>query len=318
MALDPQRRARRNFWWALLSLPVTVAVFFAVVALRGDLPEDWLVWIMIGLALVFLLGLILVVWSLLFRRSKTGFPRWSIAFGMLGLLLVLAVALAPFGRLRTHEEAASESVPPPTEIESVPPPPTESKSTPPPPSNAVTVDDLLSKMSSAPVAFNVPRAMQLEDTAEVKLILGPGHDLKDLIATLNKGAEGADIKITDRMEAHLTGTGFQITPATPELQAVSQSDITSWQWDVKATESGHHQLHLTLNAILNVSSAPTSRAMRTFDRTIDVNVTFGRRLADFGRGNWQWLWATLLVPVCGWFMKKRSEARRLSRSPGRR
>lgn len=173
-------------------------------------------------------------------------------------------------------------------------------------------------MSSAPAAFNVPRAMQLEDTAEVKLILGPGHDLKELIATLNQGAEGANVRITDRMEAHLSGSGFQITPVTPELQAVSQSDITSWQWDVKATEPGHRPLHLTLNAILNVSGAPTSRAMKTFDRTIDVNVTFGRRLADFGRGNWQWLWATLLVPVGGWFMKKRSKTRGLSRSPGRR
>lgn len=168
-------------------------------------------------------------------------------------------------------------------------------------------------MSSAPVAFDVPKAMQLDDTSEVKLILGPGHDLKELIATLNKDAEGANIRITDRMEAHLSGTGFQITAVTPELQAVSRADITSWQWDVKATEPGHHPLHLTLTAIFDLGGSLTPRAMKTFDRTIEVNVTFGRKIADFGRGNWQWLWATLLVPLGGWFMKKRSKARRLSR-----
>jgi hypothetical protein len=342
MSLNRQVQARKSFWWALLSLPLTALAFVLVFAFRDDLPENWVDGILIGLPLIFLGGFILVIWTLLFRRSRTKFPRWSIAAGLLSLVLVLALVIAPLGRWSKSEApvpSASEStlrppalVPTSQDPASRPPlqhPASSPTSRPPAPgsislppalgssesphSHELTVDVLLASMSTAPIAFNVPKAMQLEDTAEVKLILGPGHDLKELIATLNKDAEGANIRITDRMEAHLSGTGFKIIPVTPELQAVSRADLTSWQWDVKATEKGHHLLHLTLTAVFDLGGSLTPRAMKTFDRTIEVNVTVGKRIADFGHDNWQWLWATLLVPVGGWFLKKRAGGRRLTR-----
>lgn len=118
MALEPQRRARRYFWWALLSLPVTVAAFFAALALQDDFSEAWLAWIMVDLAIIFLLGFIFVVWSLLFRRSRTGFPRWSIALGLLGLLLVPAVVLAPFigFSARSSPPSRGAHLPPPRDL----------------------------------------------------------------------------------------------------------------------------------------------------------------------------------------------------------
>lgn len=113
------------------------------------------------------------------------------------------------------------------------------------------------------------------------------------------------------MEAHLTGLGFQVTAVTPELQAISQSEVTSWKWDVQATEPGHHRLHLTVTAIFDIGGSPTPRTIRTFDRTIEVKVTFSRRVVDFGRANWEWLWAALVVPLGGWFIKRRLRARKV-------
>lgn len=40
----------------------------------------------------------------------------------------------------------------------------------------------------------------------------------------------ATIKVSDRMEARLSGYMFQITAITPEIQAVSKTQQTEWIW----------------------------------------------------------------------------------------
>lgn len=58
------------------------------------------------------------------------------------------------------------------------------------------------------------------------------------------------IKVSNRMEARLSGYQFKITAITPEIQAVSQQQITSWSWEVIPKKEGDHNLHLTISALL--------------------------------------------------------------------
>ena len=101
------------------------------------------------------------------------------------------------------------------------------------------------------------------------------------------------------MEARLTGGGFRIEALTPERQPVGRSSTTEWRWEVHKTEGGSHALHLTLSALITVEGERTPRAVRTFDREIEIQVTLRQRITGFVGDNWQWLWAALIVPLLG-------------------
>ena len=116
--------------------------------------------------------------------------------------------------------------------------------------------------------------MNLHDTAVIQVLLGLEKsidDLKLMIAPAGE-KEGASIQVSDRKEARLSGPNFAINAITPEIQAVSRSDITEWKWEVKPGSDGHHYLHLTLSALLSVDGASTPRAIRTFGKVIEVEV----------------------------------------------
>jgi hypothetical protein len=107
----------------------------------------------------------------------------------------------------------------------------------------------------------------------------------------------------------ISGSNFAIMAIEPEIQALSRNEVTEWKWEVKPTSEGSHSLHLTLSALLDVDGERTPRAIRTFDKTIDIKVTWLQRASLFFAENWQWLWAAILVPMFGLVWRKRKEAR---------
>ena len=176
-----------------------------------------------------------------------------------------------------------------------------------PPTQISTVDRILDSFAQANIAFNAPPSMNLRESAQIQLLLSLERSIEDLRKTLTQAGdkEGAQIRVSDRMEARLTGQNFQITAVTPEEQAISSKDVTEWKWEVKPTTPGRHSLHLTLTALFAVDGNSTRRAIRTFDKTIEVDVTWSQQISGFVLNNWQWLWAAILVPLIGWLWKRR-------------
>jgi hypothetical protein len=117
--------------------------------------------------------------------------------------------------------------------------------------------------------------------------------------------EGARIQVSDRMEARLSGPNFAITAVTPEVQAVTRTAVTEWKWEVEPRSKGPQHLHLTLSVLINADGASTSRMIRTFDKEIEVEVTWGQQVGSFLKNNWQWLWAVILVPGIGWLWRRK-------------
>jgi hypothetical protein len=180
---------------------------------------------------------------------------------------------------------------------------------------------VLDTLPTASVAFNAPETLPEGESAEIELLLSLQDSierLKEQIAEVGK-REGERVRITDEMEASLTGLGFQIEAITPERQAVSRRDVTRWKWEVVPTKTGVLTLHLTLTGFVDVAGERRPRAIRTFERTLTVRVTWRERVAGFVKDNWQWLWTAIFVPVALWAIRRqRSGNRAGSAGRGRR
>ena len=113
------------------------------------------------------------------------------------------------------------------------------------------------------------------------------------------------IKISDEMEATLTGDGFQITEVLNPRRAISNTGTTEWKWDVRALKTGKLRLHVTLNALVTVGGNPQLYPIRTFDKEYVVVVGFKESVVAFAGEHWQWLWTTVFLPVGAWLWKRK-------------
>ena len=211
---------------------------------------------------------------------------------------------------------ASESPPPPP-IGSAPPPPGPPPppigSAPPPPPTAFrrstlgAIDRELARRELANIAFNAPRALHLGEATDIQLLLSPTETRAKLQSRLTAIGDrvGARLRVTNTMEARLTGRGFEIEAITPELQAVAKTGVTEWRWEIEPTRTGTRRLHLTLSAIIDVDGASVPRTIRVFDQTLTIRVTWFDQLSGFVGDNWQWLWTTIAVPLFLWLWATR-------------
>ncbi len=174
-----------------------------------------------------------------------------------------------------------------------------------------SVDDILSKMELGNIAYNAPQEMNIEDKKDINLLLSIKTPIYDLKRQLKEEGEkiGSTIRISDRMEARLSGQNFSIVAITPEIQAISINENTEWKWEAVPKKGGKQYLHLTLSVFILVDGVSTPRTIRTFDSTIEVKVTPAQKVKIFLENNWQWLWAAILVPLVGWLWKKRKSPR---------
>ena len=257
---------------------------------------------------------------------KTRTKRTSALIGAVVLIVLFAVFFTIKGKRNGAPSPPVSSAPPPSwdsapspPVSSAPPPswdsapsPPVSSAPPPPPEDTFgIIDRILEKLEFGNIAFNAPRSINLEDTAIIQLMLGlamPTNELKEMIKAEGE-KEGARIRVSNRMEARLSGPNFAITAITPETQAVTRRDVTEWKWEVKPRTKGRQHLHLTLSVLISVDGASTQRSIRTFDKEIEVEVTWNQQVLSFFEKNWQWLWAAILLPIFGWLWKKKKESK---------
>jgi hypothetical protein len=169
------------------------------------------------------------------------------------------------------------------------------------------IDRVLDGLSLGNVAFNAPKTLRANESAVIQLLLSgeqPIDQLQEQLTELGE-KEGEQIKVSDRMEARLSGLGFKIEAITPGVQLVSGEGITEWRWEIEPTKVGRRRLHLSLSALIDLRGSESTYTVRTFERSLDVRVTWSERLSGFFSDNWKWLWTTLLIPLAGWALGRR-------------
>ncbi|UZJ39991.1 hypothetical protein OO185_02500 [Prosthecochloris sp. SCSIO W1102] len=162
-----------------------------------------------------------------------------------------------------------------------------------------SVGKILQHLVPATIAFNTPKQMNIKEQSDIQLLLGLDVSVDSLISIIDEDGEieSSRIKVSPITEARLTGANFSIEAVTPEQQIISSREVTEWKWVITPKKEGKNSLHLTLTAIITVNGEEKQRAIRTFEKTIFVNVTPGQKIADFVNNNGQWLWAVFVAPL---------------------
>ena len=105
------------------------------------------------------------------------------------------------------------------------------------------------------------------------------------------------------MSAILKGKGFEIEELNPQIQAISPDETTTWKWQVTPIKDGDQYLILTLSAIIDIEDKEAQLVIKTFEKTIKVEVSIDQHISIFIGSNWQWLWASILVPLSPFIWK---------------
>src|SRR5690606_37744691 len=119
-------------------------------------------------------------------------------------------------------------------------------------------------------------------------------------------AEFAPLQIANRMEAKLTGSGFEIEPLSEPVQAITSHRPTKWRFKVKPVKTGPQELHLSLLAHIDLEGRDAPLVVETRDARIEVDITVPRRLAGMLQAHWKWLWAAVVVPTIGYFYRRKT------------
>lgn len=174
---------------------------------------------------------------------------------------------------------------------------------------AYGVDNQLENMQMGSIAYNAPSKINIDDSPMIQLLLSLTETISELQDTITQQGElvGETIKVTDRMEALLKSNDFNIIEKTPRIQAISESMQTEWLWEIHPMKKGKYNLHLTINAYFDVNGHDTPRKIKTYDRTIFVEVTIKQNIIRFIGNNWKWLWAAIVVPIVGWLWKRKKK-----------
>jgi hypothetical protein len=217
----------------------------------------------------------------------------------------------------TFSSGDGSGPPPPPPI--APPPPSPEPPTPPPPTGPPPspsplldeIDRILEGLPVANIAFNAPTELQLGETTVIQLLISgrrPIRQLQRRITALGE-REGARIKVSNQVEARLSGLGFRVQAITPERQAVSGAGVTEWRWEIEPTDAGTRRLHLTVAAVIDVRGTQSTHTIRTFERVMNVEVTWSDRVSGFVGDNWQWLWTAILLPLAALVLRRRRKAK---------
>ncbi len=147
--------------------------------------------------------------------------------------------------------------------------------------------------------FNPPDRMQLGHTerVEVRLTRTLGLDA-ELLDYLRGSGEPQieEIPTAPLMAVTLKGEGFRITAYSDEEQSVSQSEVTTWEFDIRALKRGQQRLVMSVSLRIPVPDRPLEhKSIPVREATIHVQVGAPTLVAHFVAANWQWFIGTAIA-----------------------
>lgn len=209
------------------------------------------------------------------------------------------------------EPVAGSAPPRPTMVPSKPnEPKTELKTTiivPGSTSASEKTESFTQKLFSAKLAFAMKDKANINEDIKAQLLIDPREEIKNLENQLT--VDGAPlvktIKVSKIVKATLTAPDFDITKITEEEQVLSDAGPTEWLWKLSPKSSGKHEVNLSVTAVVKLDGRESKHHLRTFDKTVTVEVTSKQLIIDWLEENYKWIISTLIIPVFVFLFKEK-------------
>lgn len=175
-----------------------------------------------------------------------------------------------------------------------------------------TTDYLLAQLYDASMAFVVPNSANINDTVKIQLLIDPSKNISDLESELSIDGvvTSKKIKISKIVTANLTAPNFKVETLTPIEQAIADTQPTEYRWNLTPLSQGKQEITLSINAEVQVGDKSKVHHIKTFEKTVDIEIRPEQLLLSWLSQYWQWLLSTLLLPFGIWlysnFIKKKS------------
>ena len=149
---------------------------------------------------------------------------------------------------------------------------------PPPPSKS-HAEAFMESLQTVPVAHETPKTAEYKRAFDVTLALDATGDDTAVDALPNRGGNivTGEAKVSERVEARLSGANFEIVEMSPGIQKLSPLTENVWRWSVMPLSAGDHDLVFEIYAIDQDSVVP----LRTFRDTVTVQVSGLNRAIAF-------------------------------------
>lgn len=146
------------------------------------------------------------------------------------------------------------------------------------PPEADPAEAFLNTLKTVPVAHETPATAEYKRPFEAVLAIDATGDDTAVDALPGRGnIEEGTAKVSKKVEARLSGSGFAIKAMTPEQQTISPLTENTWRWQVTPLTAGSQELTFDIYAIDDGPAVP----LRTFHNTVTVQVTGLNRAIAF-------------------------------------
>jgi hypothetical protein len=162
---------------------------------------------------------------------------------------------------------------------------------------AARVQKALAEVTIGTFAFNPPAEMRQGKTQRVTVGITRSPGMVDELRAALGGTDEAiasPVRTSVLMSVKLRGEpAFAVEQLSEFEQPVLWSEITTWEFDVRARRPGTHLLTALVTLRIPVSEYnDIRRSVRTLERSVRVHVAPGYVAGEFARHNWQWFVAT--------------------------
>ena len=185
------------------------------------------------------------------------------------------------------------------------------------------MDAELKRYLQGSLSYTSPVTMKLDETFTVQLLLNPSlapEELSTLLVEesglptstsasgeLVTGSGGVvnvvsnEIEITPRMKAVLLSEdpeAFDIQRLhDDDIQFISESTTTEWQWAIKAKKAGNQRLVIVISRLVKIDGVESWRLIETYKEDINVQVTALQRVKSW---DWRWILTPIIVAMLTW------------------
>lgn len=170
-----------------------------------------------------------------------------------------------------------------------------------------STDVFKNKLFSANLAFVVRDKANIADSVKAQLLIDTKKDLEVLSKELTVAGNVTtkQISVSRIVKATLVADNFDITNITENEQILTDNSSTEWLWTLKPKTAGKHEVNLSVTAIIKYEGKETKHHLKTFDKTITIEVTKEQLIIGWIKENYKWLITTLLLPLVVFLFKEK-------------